>query len=191
MRRHTYALCVIRDILADWKPVPIIRTRRCEQMRITKWTAESVTEPSQHKCRSTKHILKPQKIMYSGFTYLTLLSIAGQQRRMIGRSVKMYWKGYGIKRSWPNLRHALLSWHLSGRTEGPTTHLSEDSWSSGRDLEQGPPKYEAGMKCRRLWQIHRERGKTSSVFPLLHSACGSLEYLIVKDSFIGVLYTLE
>jgi len=53
----------------------------------------------------------------------------------------MNWKGFGRKRSWPNFK--VLSWHLPGGTEENHKKLSQDSWSLGRDLNPGPPKYES------------------------------------------------
>jgi hypothetical protein len=50
-------------------------------------------------------------------------------------------KRCGGKRSWPNFK--VLSPHLYGGTEKTTKNRSLDSLSSGRDLNPGPPEYEA------------------------------------------------
>jgi hypothetical protein len=34
--------------------------------------------------------------------------------------------------------------HFPGRTKEHHTHLNQNSWSMGRDLNPGPPEYEAG-----------------------------------------------
>jgi hypothetical protein len=52
----------------------------------------------------------------------------------------MNWKGFGMKRSWPNFM--VLSWHLLGGTKENHKNLIQDSWSVGRDMNPGPPKYE-------------------------------------------------
>jgi hypothetical protein len=56
-------------------------------------------------------------------------------------------KGYGTKLSWPNLRYypAIC---LEGLKKTMKT-LSQDKRSSGRDLESGPPEYEAGVLTTR------------------------------------------
>jgi hypothetical protein len=48
------------------------------------------------------------------------------------------WKGCGRKRSWPQLRD-----YPSICLEGLRKTLSQDSWSSGRDLNLGPSEDEA------------------------------------------------
>jgi hypothetical protein len=55
------------------------------------------------------------------------------------------WKGFGRKWSWPNLR-SNPGICIEGLRK-TTKNLSQDSWSPGRDLNTGPPKYEAGNKC--------------------------------------------
>jgi hypothetical protein len=57
------------------------------------------------------------------------------------------WKGFGVKRSWPNFN--VLSRHSPGGTEKTTKNLSQDSWSLGRDLNPGPPEYGAGVLTTR------------------------------------------
>jgi hypothetical protein len=55
----------------------------------------------------------------------------------------MNWKIYGRKRSWPNLRH-----YPGNCPEGlrkPSTTLSQDSRSSGRNFNPEPPVYKAGV----------------------------------------------
>jgi hypothetical protein len=55
----------------------------------------------------------------------------------------MNWKGCGRKRSWPNLRY------YPGICLGlrkTTKNLSQDSRTPGRDLNPGPPKYEARVQ---------------------------------------------
>jgi hypothetical protein len=49
----------------------------------------------------------------------------------------MKWKGFGRKRLWPNIC-------LQGLRKAMKT-LSQDSQSTGQDLNQEPPKYEAGV----------------------------------------------
>jgi hypothetical protein len=39
----------------------------------------------------------------------------------------------------------VLSRYMPGQNEENTKNLSQDSRSSGRDLNPGPPKYEAGV----------------------------------------------
>jgi hypothetical protein len=52
-------------------------------------------------------------------------------------------KGYGRKRSWPNLMY--YSGFLPGGTEGNYEKNSHDSQSPGQDMNPGPPGYEAGL----------------------------------------------
>jgi hypothetical protein len=67
-------------------------------------------------------------------------------------------KGCGRKRSWPNLRY-YPGICLEGLRKA-TKNFSQDSRSPGRDLNSGPPEYEAGMlttrpRCTvRTWQNH-------------------------------------
>jgi hypothetical protein len=50
--------------------------------------------------------------------------------------------GGGKKRSWPNLRyHPIISCGVLRRN---TKNLSQDTGSPGRDINLGPPEYEAG-----------------------------------------------
>jgi len=53
----------------------------------------------------------------------------------------MNWKEGERKRPWPNFK--VLSQHLPGETEENHENLSHDSRSQDRDLNQGPPEYEA------------------------------------------------
>jgi hypothetical protein len=53
------------------------------------------------------------------------------------------WKEVIRKRSWPNFK--ILSWQSPGGLRKNTENVSQDSRSAGRDLNQGPPEYEAGM----------------------------------------------
>jgi hypothetical protein len=50
-------------------------------------------------------------------------------------------KGFGRKRSWSNLRHYTINCNEILRKS--TKILSQDSMSTGRDLNPGPLKYEA------------------------------------------------
>jgi hypothetical protein len=51
------------------------------------------------------------------------------------------------KWSWPYFK--VLSLHLSGGTEETVENLSQDCRSPGRDLNQEPPEYEAGVLSTR------------------------------------------
>jgi hypothetical protein len=53
----------------------------------------------------------------------------------------MNWEGYGRKQPWPNLRDSRL---FPGRTEN-NREWPQDSRFPGRDLNPGPPEYEAGV----------------------------------------------
>jgi hypothetical protein len=53
------------------------------------------------------------------------------------------WKRFGRKGLWPNLRYYPCV-YLEGLRE-TMKRLSQDSWSPGRDLNLGPPIYEAGV----------------------------------------------
>jgi hypothetical protein len=55
----------------------------------------------------------------------------------------MNWKGFGRKRSLLNFR--VLSQPLPVGTEENHKDVSYDSQSLGRNLNPGPPEYEAGM----------------------------------------------
>jgi hypothetical protein len=44
---------------------------------------------------------------------------------------------------WPNFK--VLSWHSPRGTEENHENLNRDSQSQSRDLNSGPPEYEAGM----------------------------------------------
>jgi hypothetical protein len=57
------------------------------------------------------------------------------------------WEGCGWKQSWLNFK--VLSWRLPGGTEENHKKLSQISWSLGRDLNLGPPEYEAGVLTTR------------------------------------------
>jgi hypothetical protein len=59
----------------------------------------------------------------------------------------MNWKGCGRKRSWSNLRYYPRIW--LDRTRKTIKNLSQDSRSPGRDLNPGPPEYEAGVLTTR------------------------------------------
>jgi hypothetical protein len=49
----------------------------------------------------------------------------------------MNWKGFGMKRSWPNLK--VLSRHLHGGIEENHENLSQINPYQSRDLNPGPP----------------------------------------------------
>jgi hypothetical protein len=53
----------------------------------------------------------------------------------------MNWKGYGRKRSWPNLR--LFPIICLGELSKTTKNLNQNRQSPDRDLNPGPPEYEA------------------------------------------------
>jgi hypothetical protein len=53
----------------------------------------------------------------------------------------MNWKGCGRKWSWPNVR-CCTGICLEGLKKKTKT-LNQNSWYSGRDLNLGPPEYEA------------------------------------------------
>jgi hypothetical protein len=53
----------------------------------------------------------------------------------------MNWKGFGRKRSWPNLQY-YPHIHLD-RLRKTMRNVSKDGGSPGRDLNLGPPEYEA------------------------------------------------
>jgi hypothetical protein len=58
----------------------------------------------------------------------------------------MDWKGFGRKRTRPNLKY-----YPGIRLEGlrkTTENLIHDSRCPGRDLNPGPPEYEAGVLTR-------------------------------------------
>jgi hypothetical protein len=55
----------------------------------------------------------------------------------------MNWKGYGRKRSWPNLR-CYPEICLEG-LRNATKNLGQNSQSSVRDVNSGLAEYEAGM----------------------------------------------
>jgi hypothetical protein len=60
----------------------------------------------------------------------------------------MNWKGFGSKRSWPNLRY-----YPSLCRDGLrkiTKNLTQDSRSPCRYLNPGPPKYVAGFSYYQL-----------------------------------------
>jgi hypothetical protein len=59
----------------------------------------------------------------------------------------MNWKGYGRKLSSSNFK--ALSWHLPGGTEENHENLRQGIWSPGRDMNPGPPEYEAGVLTTR------------------------------------------
>jgi hypothetical protein len=57
----------------------------------------------------------------------------------------MILKGYGRKRLWSNFKveyYPII--HLEILRKG-TKNLSQDRWSPVRDLNPGPPEYEAGV----------------------------------------------
>jgi hypothetical protein len=58
----------------------------------------------------------------------------------------MNWEGFGSKRSWPDFE--IQSRHLPEWT-GDTRNPRQDSRSSGRDLNPGPPEYELGVVTTR------------------------------------------
>jgi hypothetical protein len=66
----------------------------------------------------------------------------------------MNWKGSGRKWSWQNC--TAMSRNLPGRTEKKHEQLSENSRSTGRDLNPGLPEYEAEVLATQ---------PQSSVFP--------------------------
>jgi hypothetical protein len=53
-------------------------------------------------------------------------------------------EGYGMKQSWPNLRY-YPGFCLEGLRKIRKTLSGEDSRSSGRYLNPGPPEFEAGV----------------------------------------------
>jgi hypothetical protein len=53
----------------------------------------------------------------------------------------MNWKGFSRKRPWPNCK--LLSQHSPGETEENCGNHNQESRHPGRDLNRGPPEYEA------------------------------------------------
>jgi hypothetical protein len=55
----------------------------------------------------------------------------------------MNWRGCGRKRSCPNLRY-YPSIYVEGLRK-TTKNLSQNNLSPGRDVNSGPPKYEAGV----------------------------------------------
>jgi hypothetical protein len=59
----------------------------------------------------------------------------------------MNWKGYGRKRTWLNLRY-YPGTDLEGLRKIMKT-FSQDNRSPGRDLNPGPPKYEAEVLITR------------------------------------------
>jgi hypothetical protein len=55
----------------------------------------------------------------------------------------MNWKGFGRKQSWPNLSYYTdICLEELWKTK---KKLFQDSRSPGRDLNPGPPEYEAGV----------------------------------------------
>jgi hypothetical protein len=75
----------------------------------------------------------------------------------------MNWKGWGRKRSWLN-----LSYYPSIFLEGlrkTTKNFSQDTRSPGRDLNPGPPEFEAGVlttQARRSVASYRVLGTTTN-----------------------------
>jgi hypothetical protein len=60
----------------------------------------------------------------------------------------MNWKGCGRRRSWHNVGTILaITWR--GLRKTAKTNLGQDSRSPGRDFNQGPPEYEAGVLTTR------------------------------------------
>jgi hypothetical protein len=57
------------------------------------------------------------------------------------------WKGFGRKRSWPNLK--ILSRNLTGGTE-ENDENPQDIWRLDRELNPGCPEYGAGVLATRL-----------------------------------------
>jgi hypothetical protein len=55
----------------------------------------------------------------------------------------MNWNESERKRSWPNFK--VLSRHSSGESEENHGNFSQDSRYTRRDLNPGPPEYEAGV----------------------------------------------
>jgi hypothetical protein len=55
----------------------------------------------------------------------------------------MGWKWFGSKKLQPNFKG--LPWNLPGGTKENHENLSQDSQSLGRDLNPGPPEYEADV----------------------------------------------
>jgi hypothetical protein len=53
------------------------------------------------------------------------------------------WKGCARNRKCHNFK--VLSRNLPGGTEEKHENLSQDSWPPSRDLNPGPPEYEAGV----------------------------------------------
>jgi hypothetical protein len=62
------------------------------------------------------------------------------------------------KRSWPNFN--VVSQHSPGRVEESRENIRQDSRSAGRDLNPGPPDYEAGMF------LTRPRRSATALLPL-------------------------
>jgi hypothetical protein len=83
----------------------------------------------------------------------------------------MNWKGCGRKRTWPNLRY-YPRMCLEGLRK-TTKHLSQDSRSPGRDLNPGPPEYEAGVLTTR--SRHSVCGLVDIDFTLMMEAESSSE----------------
>jgi hypothetical protein len=63
----------------------------------------------------------------------------------------MYWKGYGRKRSWPNVGYS-PSIYLEGLRK-TSKNLSQDSWSPGRDSSPRPTEYDVELPTTRLQDL--------------------------------------
>jgi hypothetical protein len=75
-------------------------------------------------------------------------AVEGERRRAATIKRIMRRKGFGRKRWWPNFKE--LYRNFSGRTVKSMKILSMDSWLPDRDLNPGPPEYEAGFLTSRL-----------------------------------------
>jgi hypothetical protein len=85
----------------------------------------------------------------------------------------MNWKGCGRKRSWPNLRY-YPGICLEGLTK-TTKNLSQHSRSPGRDLNPGPPEYEAGVLTTRTLSLVIS-------LPVTAQCCLKRHILLTKES---------
>jgi hypothetical protein len=83
----------------------------------------------------------------------------------------MNWKGFGRKWSWPNVK--ILSRHSPGETE---ENHNQDSWSLGRDLNSGPPEYEAGVLTIRPQLSVNSGTRSMHRNPAMHTSMAGKRY---------------
>jgi hypothetical protein len=102
---------------------------------------------------------------------------------MRGWYVKHELKRRGRKGSWPNLRY-YPDFCLEGLRK-TTKKLSKDSRSSGRNLNQGPPKYEPGLlsaRPRRSVTRKQSPSSKSCVFIINRKQSSRLQFYALESN---------